>query len=101
MNILCPGSAVIIFEGSGAPIYIAGMESTKVWVMLIDNIAADISYECMEFENNGKEETMTEDTRFICKPGIMPVNIPMNMPDMIEIIRESMRAHKSILIIVF
>ena len=64
-------------SSSGAPRYIEGMKSRNVWVIdieIMNNISAIAGNVCKKVIE-GINEIKIIETRFICIPGIRPVNV--------------------------
>ena len=78
----CPGRIDRIVSSSGAPKYMLGIKSIKVWVidiatMNMVNVIGEM------FDNNGSESEakMIEDIKLIWIPGDKPVRVPARIPN--------------------
>ncbi len=57
-----------------------GIESIKVWVMLIAMIKTESEVSEKNFTSTGAELRSSRLIRFTCMPGVRPVIIPKRMP---------------------
>ena len=78
---LCPGKTDKAIDGSGAPRYIEGIESKKVWVTAIAIMKTASVIGSRMFSNINEIERSNVHTVLMCNPGISPVRIPNKIPD--------------------
>lgn len=83
---MCPGSTDSTVLDSGAPKNTEGMVSRKVCVIDIEMIKIDIINGEVNNSNEGEELKINNATKFMCIPGMRPVNIPAKIPILIAII---------------
>ena len=82
LSISCPGRTERNDSESVAPVRIDGMKSRIVWVIARDvtNVIKDI----VEIDEKiPRFATSIAVTVFMCIPGVMPVNVPMDTPQRI------------------
>lgn len=87
-NILCPGCTDKTVSSLGIPISNEGMNSIITCVSAIDTRNVEITSGFVIESNVGDVENIIIPTVFTCNPGIIPVIVPMIIPN-IKVIKIS------------
>ena len=77
---LCPGITLSAVSSSGAPRKIEGIKSINVWVIAIEAIRIISPMGEKKFKRKTERDTIKIAIRFVCIPGIRPVNVPAIIP---------------------